>query len=60
MTEIVHIAPPAHLMVETPEPDCSNATDNGDLLQCAQDRLEALRRANADKAAIKASVGVGE
>ena len=58
MTEIVRIAPPVQLMEPTPEPDCSNATDNGDLLQCAQDRLEALRRANADKAAIAASVEV--
>jgi hypothetical protein len=55
VTEIVRVVPPAHLMEPTPEPDCSNATDNAGLFQCAQDRLEALRRSNADKAATKAS-----
>jgi hypothetical protein len=60
VSKVVRIAPPAHLMEPTPEPDCSQATTNGDLVQCCQDRLEALRRANADKAAIKASVGGGD
>lgn len=58
MTEIVRVTPPAYLTEPTPEPDCSQVTTNGDLFQCAQDRLDALRKANADKAAIKASVEV--
>lgn len=53
--QLVRVAPPAHLMEPTPEPACSPAT-NADLLDCALDYRDALRRANADKAAIKASV----
>lgn len=42
-------------MEPTPEPVCAPET-NGGLLGCALDYRDALRRANADKAAIKASV----
>jgi hypothetical protein len=53
--ELVRVTPPEHLMAPTPVPDCSNARTNEDLLQCIMDHREALRRANADKAAIKHS-----
>ncbi len=50
--EVVHIAPPAVLMMPTPEPQC-NATVNGELAGCIFDMRAALRRAKADKAAMR-------
>jgi hypothetical protein len=44
-------------MEPTPVPDCSAARTNEDLLDCVLDTREALKRANADKTAIKQSVG---
>ncbi|MBU4192890.1 MAG: hypothetical protein KUA35_09065 [Pseudodesulfovibrio sp.] len=58
VTEVVRVVPPAHLMAPTPLPSCASASTNGDLLQCAQERLEALQRANADKEAIARTVEV--
>jgi len=55
-TELVRMAPPAHLTRPTPAPDCSGAETNDDLLQCLLDYRAALGRANADKSAIKDSV----
>ena len=54
--QLVRVAPPAHLMEPTPEPVCAPVT-NRDLMDCALDYRDALRRANADKAAIKAGTG---
>lgn len=56
--QVVHVSPAPHLMEPTPEPSCAPDT-NADLLGCALDYRDALRRANADKAAIKASVLLG-
>jgi len=56
--QVVHVSPAPHLMEPTQEPACAPAT-NGDLLNCVLDYRDALRRANADKAAIKASVLLG-
>jgi len=53
--QVFHMSPAPHLMEPTPEPACSPAT-NADLLDCALDYRDALRRANADKAAIKAAI----
>lgn len=55
--KVERVAPPAHLMEPTPVPDCSAARTNEDLLDCVLDTREALKRANADKTAIKQSVG---
>ena len=57
MTEVVRVKPPSHLMEPTPEPDCSQARTNGDLVQCIVDYRAALRRSNADKVAMAQSVG---
>lgn len=54
---VERVTPPVHLMDVTPVPDCSDARTNEDLLDCVLDTREALDRANADKAAIKQSVG---
>lgn len=53
--QVLRVSPAPHLMEPTPEPVCAPDT-NADLLDCALDYRDALRRANADKAAIKASV----
>ncbi len=53
---IVRVTPPAHLLADTPAPDCRDARTNGDLLQCVQDYRSALRQCNADKAAIRAGM----
>ena len=53
--QVLRVSPAPHLMEPTPEPSCAPDT-NADLLDCALDYRDALRRANADKAAIKASV----
>ena len=50
--ELVHVAPPAVLVLPTVEPQC-NATTNGELAGCFFDMRAALRRANADKAAMR-------
>lgn len=52
MPQTVYVTPPAVLMAETPEPAC-NATTNGGLLDCWADSRAALRKANADKAAMR-------
>jgi hypothetical protein len=59
VTEVIRVALPEHLMRPVAEPDCAGAATNGDLLLCARLRLEALRQANADKAAM-ARVGGGK
>lgn len=50
-----YVTPPALLMQATPEPQC-NATTNGELLDCYFSARDALRAANADKAAMRAFV----
>lgn len=52
----IYLKPPAHLMGPTPEPVCA-ATTNGALLDCLMRAMDALRSANADKIAIRNSVG---
>lgn len=52
-TKTARLVPPAVLLEPTPEPDCLPYETNGDLKQCSDDRLEALRKSNRDKAAIK-------
>lgn len=52
--EVIRLAPPAQLVQPTPEPQCRNtAKTNGDLLRCYGQYQDALRAANADKAALK-------
>lgn len=58
--QVVRVAPPEHLMAPTPEPVCDPCEINADLLQWALDLRQALRAANADKTAIKQSVGDGK
>lgn len=53
----IYLKPPAHLMGPTPEPVCA-ATTNGGLLGCYLSARDALRAANADKAAMRSAVGV--
>lgn len=52
---MIRVTPPALLMEATPEPVCAPAT-NAAMLGCVLDYRAALRRANADKAAIKKAV----
>lgn len=52
--EVIRPVPPALLLLPTPEPLCRNsAATNGDLLRCYGEYQDALRAANADKAALK-------
>jgi len=52
--EVIRLAPPARLVQPTPEPQCRNtAQTNGDLLRCYGEYQDALRAANADKAALQ-------
>lgn len=60
ISEVVTVMPPSHLTEPTPAPDCSKALTNSDLVQCLVDYRAALRRCNADKAAIKAIKGSKE
>lgn len=53
---VIKITPPSHLMAPTPEPVCA-ATTNGALLDCYLSARDALRAANADKAAMRSAVG---
>ena len=53
----IYIKPPQHLTLPTPEPVCA-ATTNGALLECYLSARDALRAANADKAAMRSAVGV--
>lgn len=46
------LRPPAALLAPTPEPACDPAV-NQDLADCYLNTRKALRRANADKAALK-------
>lgn len=56
--EVIRPRPLALLMEPTPEPGCRSAAQtNGDLLRCLGDFLDALREANADKAALKLIIG---
>lgn len=51
--EVIRLAPPALLLQPRPEPQCRNtAKTNGDLLRCYGQYQDALRAANADKAAL--------
>lgn len=52
----IYLKTPAHLMGPTPEPVCA-ATTNGALLECYLSARDALRAANADKAAMRGAVG---
>lgn len=52
---MIRVVPPAALMKPTPEPACDPGT-NGELLNCLWDTRAALKRANADKAAILKAV----
>lgn len=53
--EVIRVTPPARLQKPTPEPECRNtAKTNGDLLRCYGQYQDALRAANADKAALQA------
>lgn len=52
----IYLKPPQHLMMPTPEPVCT-ATTNGVLLDCYLSARDALRAANADKAAMRSAVG---
>ncbi len=52
--EVIRVAPPALLMQPLAEPGFRNtAQTNGDLLRCYGEYQDALRAANADRAALK-------
>jgi len=53
--QVIRVTPPAFLMDATPEPFCDPAT-NSDLWECFTATRSALRKANADKAAIREAV----
>lgn len=57
--QVIEARVPASLTAPTPEPVCDWST-NGGVEDCADARLDALRRANADKAAIRAAQKDGD